>query len=309
MIQKVDSRNKNIKVYVNGKITDRNNAKVSVFDSVVQGGDAVWEGLRVYNSKIFCLDKHLQRLQDSAKAMDFKDIPSNDFIIAAIKQTLAANNMTDGVHIRLTLSRGEKITSGMNPRLNQFGCTLIILPEWKQPIYPEAGIVLITSSVRRNTAQCLDSKIHHNNIINNILAKIEANYAGADDAIMLDLNGFVSETNATNIFMVKKKILYTSHADSCLPGITRGVVLEIAEELAIPTVVKNLSLTEFYSADEVFTTGTMGELSKVLSIDGRIIGNNRGNNDNENNTLMNSIMTTINKRFKERTKLEGIEIL
>ncbi len=295
-MQKFNPKNKDILVYINGKLYPRAEAKVSVFDSVVQGGDAVWEGIRVYNGRVFCLEPHLNRLQDSAKAMAFEQIPSNDFIKKALLETLKANNMMDGVHIRLTLTRGEKITSGMNPKLNQSGCTLIILPEYKSPIYPSEGIKLITAATRRNSAQCIDSKIHHNNIINNILAKIEANLAGAHDAIMLDLYGFVSETNATNLFMVKRGKVLTSHADSCLPGITRGLIIQIAKELDIPLVERNVSVMEFQTADEVFTTGTMGELTPVLSIDGRIIGDGSGKRP---------ITQKIQTRFAELTAEQG----
>lgn len=267
-----DQRNEKILIYVNGQLLPREDAKVSVFDSSVQGGDAVWEGLRVYDGRIFMLDAHLDRLSASAKAMAFRETPDREAVKSAIFETLKANGMRDGVHIRLTLTRGKKVTSGMNPDLNQYGPCLIVLAEWKVPVYPESGIRLITASVRRNSPQCIDSKIHHNNLINNILAKIEANVAGADDAIMLDLNGFVSETNATNIFAVKRGVILTPHADSCLPGITRSVVLEIAKEAGFETVVRNVSLSEIHSADEVFTTGTMGELSPVLEVDGRLIG-------------------------------------
>lgn len=273
MLQKFDPRNKDILIFVNEELLPRDQAKVSVFDSVVQGGDAVWEGIRVYKGKIFALDDHLDRLQDSAKAMDFKAVPSKDKIKQALLQTLESNGMRDDTHVRLTLTRGEKITSGMNPKLNQHGCTLIVLAEWKPPIYQSLKLKLRTSSIRRNSPQNLDSKIHHNNLINNILAKIEANLSGADDALMLDLHGYVSETNATNIFMVKKGVLFTPHADSCLPGITRNKVISLAGTLGIPLVEKNLSLTEFYNADEVFTTGTMGELAEVAEIDGRAIIN------------------------------------
>ncbi|MEM9675964.1 MAG: aminotransferase class IV [Bacteroidota bacterium] len=272
MLQQYDPRNKNIQVYVGDRLFPRAEAKVSVFDSTVQGGDAVWEGLRVYNRGIFCLDRHLQRLRDSAKALHFADIPSLETIKQAIFRTLEANGMRSDTHVRLTLSRGEKITSGMDPRLNQQGACLIVLAEWKPPVYDNSqGIRIITSSIARNSPQHLDSKIHHNNLLNNILAKIQANVARVDAAIMLDAYGFVSELNDTNLFMVKHGKLFTSHADACLPGITRGLVLEMAKSLGIVTVEKNLSLTEFYTADEVFATGTMGELTPVKEIDGRII--------------------------------------
>lgn len=267
-----DPRNTDILVYVNGNIVPRAEARVSVFDSVVQGGDAVWEGLRVYKGRIAALGDHLQRLQNSAKALAFEKVPSSDDIRQAIFSTLEANGMTDEAHMRLTLTRGEKITSGMNPRFNQSGCSLIVLAEWKAPVYSDAGITVITSSVRRNTPQCLDSKIHHNNLLNNILASIEANVAQVDAAIMLDVNGFVSETNDTNIFLVRGGNLQTPFADSCLPGLTRQMILDIARRESIPAQEKNLSLTELYTADEVFTTGTMGELTPILMADGRTIG-------------------------------------
>jgi branched-chain amino acid aminotransferase group I len=267
-----DERNASIYVHVGGELLPREQAKVSVFDSAVQGGDAVWEGLRVYGGRIFRLDAHLDRLLDSARAMAFAHIPTREEIKQAIFATLQANGMRDGVHIRLTLTRGKKITSGMDPRLNQYGSCLIVLAEWKPPVYSADGIRLVSSTIRRNSPQSIDSKIHHNNLINNILAKIEANAAGVDDALMLDANGFVSETNATNVFFVKRGVLLTPHADSCLPGITRGVVLQISRASGIPTVERNITLAEVYSADEFFTTGTMGELTPVLWIDGRTIG-------------------------------------
>ena len=270
---KVDPRNRNILVYVNGELTPRAEARVSVFDSVVQGGDAVWEGLRVYRGRIAALSAHLARLQNSAKALAFAEVPPSQEIREAVFATLRANDMRDEAHIRLTLTRGEKITSGMNPRLNQSGCSLIVLAEWKPPVYTDDGIRVVTASTRRNSPSCLDSKIHHNNLLNNILASIEANVAGVDSAVMLDLYGFVSETNDTNIFVVRNGTVCTPHADACLPGITRQMVLDICHEKGIPAVERNLSLTELYTADEVFTSGTMGELTPVLEADGRVIGN------------------------------------
>ena len=267
-----DPRNTDIVVYVNGQLLARQDAKISVFDSVVQGGDAVWEGLRVYDGRIAALSGHLQRMRNSAKALAFVDVPPANEIREALFRTLEANGMWDGAHIRLTLTRGEKITSGMNPKLNQCGCGLIVLAEWKPPVYSDAGIRVITSSIRRNTPQCLDSKIHHNNLLNNILASIEANVAQVDSAIMLDVHGFISETNDTNIFLVQNGGLVTPFADSCLPGLTRQMILDIALAQGITAQEKNLSLTELYTADEVFTTGTMGELTPVLEADGRTIG-------------------------------------
>ena len=267
-----DKRNKNILIFINGELLPRNEAKVSVFDSSVQGGDAVWEGLRVYKGRIAALNEHLIRLQNSAKALAFDSVPSSDDIRKAIFSTLEANGMWDETHIRLTLTRGEKVTSGMNPKLNQKGCTLIVLAEWKPPVYSNTGITVITSSIRRNSPQHLDSKIHHNNLLNNILAVIEANTANVDSAVMLDAYGFISETNDTNIFLVRDNVILTPTTDSCLPGLTRQMILEIATEEGILTQEKNLSLTDLYSADEVFTSGTMGEITPILKADGRDIG-------------------------------------
>ncbi len=272
MLQKFDERNKDLKVYVKDGLYHRDEAKVSVFDSVVQGGDAVWEGLRVYNGGVFCLDRHLERLQHSAKAMAFTDIPKSDWIKSKIFETLQANDMTNDVHIRLTLTRGEKITSGMDPRLNNMGTCLIVLPEYKPPVYDnDHGITVFTSSIRRNSPMHVDSKIHHTNLINNILAKIQSNVAGKDAALMLDASGFASELNGTNIFMVSKGKLYTPFADACLHGITRGLVMELAGDIGVRCYEKNLSLTELYNADGVFCTGTMGELTPIVEIDGRAI--------------------------------------
>lgn len=273
-MQKFDLRNKNLKVFIKDRLYPRSEAKVSVFDSSVQGGDAVWEGLRIYNNRIFCFDEHIKRLHESAVSLAFTDIPSRDFILSAVLKTLKANKMKNNAHIRLTLTRGEKITSGMDPRLNQKGSCLIVLAEWKPPVYDnKKGIKLVTSHIRRNSPQFLDSKIHHNNLLNNILAKIEANFYNADDAIMLDINGFVAETNATNIFLVKNNELHTPLPDACLPGITRCLILKCAESSGIKYLERNISVTEFYNADEVFTTGTMGELTPVYEIDGRKIIN------------------------------------
>ncbi len=267
-----DPRNADILVHVGGELKPRAEAKISVFDSSVQGGDAVWEGLRVYEGKVADFDRHLDRLFASAHALAFAGVPGREEIKQAVFETLKTNGMNDGAHVRLTLTRGEKVTSGMSPHWNRSGCTLIVLAEWKAPVYDPSGIRLITSSIRRNTPQCLDSKIHHNNLLNNILAKIEANVAGVDDALMLDIHGFVAETNATNVFLVRGGVLHTPHADSCLPGVTRGAVLALARANGIAAVEKNLSLTEVHTADEAFATGTMGELSPIVEVDGRRIG-------------------------------------
>ena len=272
MLQTFDERNRDLVVNVNGRLLPRDEAGVSPFDSAVQGGDAVWEGLRLYDGRIFKLEEHLDRLRSSALALAFENVPTPREIIAEIRRTLEANSMRDGVHIRLTLSRGVKITSGMDPWLNQAGPTLIVLAEHKRPVYGRAGIRLITSSIRRPSPDVLDPKIHHANLIPSILAKIEANVAGADDALMLDERGFLAETNATHVFLVRHGSVLTSTTRACPEGITRATVLDLCDRHGIPFDVRDLSTTEAYRADEMFCTGTMGELAAVMELDGRQIG-------------------------------------
>jgi branched-chain amino acid aminotransferase len=272
MLQVFDERNRDLVVNVGGKLSHRDKAAVSPFDSVVQGGDAVWEGLRLYQGKIFRLDEHMARLRASAKALAFGPVPDDEEITEQIRRTLAANGMRDSVHIRLTLTRGIKLTSGMDPRLNQAGPTLIVLAEFKDPVYDVSGITLITASVRRPAPDCLDPKIHHNNLLPSILAKIEANVAGADDAVMLDHRGFIAETNATHIFMVTGGTLATPTTASCPEGITRAAVLELAKEAGLRGQEGDYTLPQLYNAEEAFVTGTMGGLAPVVAVDGRTIG-------------------------------------
>src|SRR5687767_10473084 len=272
MLQTYDERNADLRYWVGGVLRHRDEPGLSPFDSVVQGGDAVWEGLRLYDGRIHGLDAHLRRLRRSAAALAFAAVPPAAEITEAIRATLAANGMRDGVHIRLTLTRGVKVTSGMDPRLNTSGCTLIVLAEHKAPVYDTSGLRLVTASVRRPGPDVLDPKIHHNNLLNSILAKIEANAAGADDALMLDGRGFVAETNATNLFAVTEGVLVTPTSAACPEGITRETVLELAGGIGQPVEVRDVSLSEFHAADEVFCTGTMGELAGITRIDGRTIG-------------------------------------
>lgn len=291
--------NEKLLAWVGDEIVTRESAKVSVFDSVVQGGDSVWEGLRVYKKKIFKLEEHLDRISDSAKALAFENVPSRDEIKEAIFKTLIRNGMFDNAHIRLSLTRGKKVTSGMSPALNLYGCTLIVLAEWKPPVYDnERGIVLVTATTRRNSPNSLDSKIHHNNLLNNILAKVEGNNAKADDAIMLDKDGFVSETNATNIFIVKKGRVLTPHADYCLPGITRATVMDLVVKEHFILEERRISLSEVHTADEVWTTGTMGELSPVVKVDGRTIGDGK----------VGPITRQLQAAYKKLTEQSGVPI-
>src|SRR6516165_9641883 len=255
MLQTFNEKNRDLIVNINGTLVHRDQAGISPFDSAVQGGDAVWEGLRLYDGRIFKLTEHLDRLRSSALALAFTEIPTHEAITREIRRTLEANQMRDGVHIRLTLTRGVKYTSGMDPRLNTAGPTLIVLAEHKAPVYDFSGITLITSSIRRFPPDCLDPKIHHCNLIQSILAKIQANTAGADDALMLDSRGFVAETNATHVFTVEKGIVKTSLESACPEGITRATVLEICRAEEIPCQEKQLSLTGVYRAEEMFCTG------------------------------------------------------
>jgi len=295
MLQRFNEKNRDLLVNINGRLVHRDQAGISPFDSAVQGGDAVWEGLRLYDGRIFKLGEHLARLRRSAEALAFAEIPIDAKIIEEIRRTLAANKMRDGVHIRLTLTRGEKITSGMDPRLNQNGPTLIVLAEHKAPVYAKTGLVLITSKMRRPPPEILDPQIHHANLLNSILAKIEANKAGADDALMLDLGGFVAETNATHLFIVRKGELTTPRVVACPEGITRATVLEICQTEAIPCHEGDLTLEQAYRADELFCTGTMGELAGVVKLDDRVIGNGE----------IGPMTQRLSDLFAKRTALEG----
>ena len=298
MQQKFDERNRDLLININGELLHRERAGISPFDSAVQGGDAVWEGLRLYNGRIFKLHEHLHRLRNSAQALAFVEIPSDEEIIEQIERTLSANAMRDGVHIRLTLTRGVKVTSGMDPRLNHSGPTLIVLAEHKAPVYSKAGLSLITSKIRRPPPEILDPRIHHANLLNSILAKIEANNAGADDALMLDMRGFVAETNATHVFIVRGRTVSTSYVVACPEGITRATVLELCAANQIPHREADLTLEDVYAADEMFCTGTMGELAGVTRVDGRTIGSGE----------VGAMTQRLSELYARRTASEGVQV-
>ena len=298
MLQQFNEKNRDLIVNINGRLVHRDEAGISPFDSVVQAGDAVWEGLRLYNGRIFKLYEHLDRLHRSAVALSFPEIPPREKIIEEIKRTLAANRMRDGVHVRLTVTRGVKITSGMDPRLNQSGPTLIVLAEHKAPVYAKTGLTLITSKIRRPPPEILDARIHHANLLNSILAKIEANSAEADDALMLDTRGFVAETNATNVFIVRNAEVATSRVVACPEGITRATVIEICAAERIPCVETDLTLDDVYRADEIFCTGTMGELAGVIKVDDRLIGDGK----------VGLMTRRLSELYAQRTAAQGIQI-
>jgi branched-chain amino acid aminotransferase len=299
MLQQFNEKNRDLLVNINGRLVHRDQAGISPFDSAVQGGDAVWEGLRLYDGRIFKLGEHLARLRRSAEALAFEEIPPDEKIVEEIKRTLAANKMADGVHVRLTLTRGVKITSGMDPRLNQAGSTLIVLAEHKAPVYARTGLTLITSKIRRPPPEILDPRIHHANLLNSILAKIEANKAGADDALMLDARGFVAETNATHVFIVRNSEVATPRVVACPEGITRATVLEICAATCIPHTETDLTLDDVYRADEMFCTGTMGELAGVIKVDDHIIGSGKPG----------PMTQRLSDLFSQRTAIEGVQLV
>ncbi len=295
MLQKYDPRNRDILVNVDGRLVHRDAAAVSPFDSAVQNGDAVWEGLRLYDGRIFRLREHLARLRRSAEALHYARIPDDATIVERLRATLAANSMRDGVHVRLTLTRGVKYTSGMDPRLNTGPPTLIVLAEHKPPVYGKAPIRLVTARHRRPLPDVLDQRIHSCNQLTSILAKIEASEAGADDALMLDTRGFVAETNATHVFAVIGDAVVTPGTVACPEGITRGAVLDLCRGHGIPHQERDLALDELRTADEVFCTGTMGEIVSVAEIDGRRIG--RG--------TAGPVTTRLSDLFAALTRTEG----
>ena len=275
-----DPRNEAVKVWINGTLKPRAEATVSVLDSGFVLGDGVWEGLRVHHGHIAFLDRHLDRLFEGAKTLDFDIGLSGDELTSAIRDTLAANDMLtgEGVHIRLMVTRGVKATPYQDPRVTIGPATIVILPEWKTPD-PEVakrGLKLFTVHVRRGYPDVQDQKLNSHSKLNCIMACIQATKAGADEALMLDPHGFVATCNSTHFFIVRKGEVWTSTGDFCLGGITRGVVIELCEAAGIPVFQKNFSLTDVYGADEAFTTGTFAGVVPVTEIDGRTISERRG---------------------------------
>jgi branched-chain amino acid aminotransferase len=275
VLQKYSEANRDLIVSVGGELVHRDRAGVSPFDSSVQNGDAVWEGLRLYKGRIFRLREHLARLRRSAEMLRYAGVPDDGAIVAELRRTLEANAMHDNVHVRLTLTRGVKYTSGLDPRLNTRGTTLIVLAEHKPPVYDRAGITLATARHRRPPADVLDQRIHSCNQLTSILAKLEANEAGADDALMLDTRGYIAETNATHVFLVAGGVVATPTTCACPEGITRAAVLTLCGRHAIGHEVRDCRPEELLDASEVFVTGTMGEIVPVLALDGRSVGGAR----------------------------------
>jgi branched-chain amino acid aminotransferase len=295
MLQTFNPRNADILVNINGELVHRDRAGVSPFDSSVQNGDAVWEGLRLYDGRIFRLEQHLDRLFKSASMLAYRGVPAREHIKSELWRTLDANRMRDGVHIRLTLSRGVKYTSGLDPRVNAGRCALFILAEHKAPVYDKAGLRLITAQHRRPPANVLDQRIHSCNQLTSILAKMEANAAGADDALMLDTRGFLAETNATHIFIVAGGAVHTSTTVACPEGITRATVLELCARVGVAAHERDITPEELAAADEMFCTGTMGELAPVVELDGRPVGAG----------AIGPITTRLSEAYQALTRTEG----
>jgi branched-chain amino acid aminotransferase len=267
MLQTFNESNRDLVVCINGEYVHRNAAGVSPFDSSVQNGDAVWEGLRLYQGRIFKLQAHLDRLRKSAELLQYAGYPDESVLTKCLQRTLELNRMYDGVHVRLTVSRGIKYTSGLDPRINTQGCSFFILAEHKPPVYDKSGITLVTAKHRRPPDDVLNQHIHSCNQLTSILAKLEANAAGADDALLLDISGNLAETNATHVFVVYGDQVHTSTTTACPEGITRSTVLQLCRDHGIASVVRDIPHKELFQADEMFVTGTMGELVPVTQFD------------------------------------------
>jgi branched-chain amino acid aminotransferase len=269
-----DPRNAGIRIWVNGALKRRGEAVVSVFDSGFVLGDGVWEGLRVVGGHPVFLAAHLDRLYEGAKAIALDIGLSRAQLTRALYDTLAANGMHDGVHVRLMVSRGVKRTPYQDPRVTVGPATIVIIPEFKlaKPETLARGLTLFTVHVRRGYPDVQDPKLNSHSKLNCITACIQATAAGADEALMLDPHGFVATCNSTHFFIVRRGAVWTSTGDYCLGGITRANVLQLCREAGIPAFEKNFSLTEVYGADEAFVTGTFAGLAPVRTIDGRAIG-------------------------------------
>lgn len=269
-----DARNEQVRISVNGRIVPRAQAVVSVFDSGFLLGDGIWEGIRLHNGRLVFVEEHLDRLYEAARAIDLDIGLTRSELEQSILDVCAANAMDSGVHIRLVISRGEKITPYQSPAANRGGPTIVIIPEWKEPD-PQlltTGLRLFTVHVHRGAPDVQDPMWNSLSKLNCITACIQANKAGADEALMLDPHGFVATCNSTHFFIVRKGELWTSTGRYCLKGITRGKVLELATAAGHVAREKDFSLTEVYGADEAFVTGTFAGLIPVREVDGRAIG-------------------------------------
>jgi len=272
-----DDRNDNILIYVNGELVPRNAAKISVFDSGYLVGDGIWEALRLHEDVLVFLDEHLNRLWQGAVTIGMKMNMTREELTGKLWQTLRANNMHDGVHVRFMVTRGTKKTPSQDPRLVLSGPNLVIIPEYKQASSDSRnrGVTLFTSTIRRGSPDYLDPRLNCHSKLHEVMALVQAIEAGADEALMLDIHGFVATCNATNFFMVKNGEVWTSTGQYCMNGITRGKIIKVSNENGIPCYQKNFSLFDVYGADEAFVTGTFGGLTPVIKVDGRVIGDGK----------------------------------
>ena len=290
-----DERNNNILIYVNGKIVPKNEAVVSVYDSGFMLGDGIWEGLRLYNGKWAFLDEHIDRLFEASIAIDLNINMNRNGVIQALENTRIANNITSNAHARLMITRGVKKRPFQHPSLSQSGPTFVIIIEHSKPKLPRP-INLATVPHLRGLPMTQDPKLNSHSKLNCILACIAAEKAGADEALMLDINGFVNTTNACNFFIVRKGAVWTSTGDYCMNGITRQKVIDICASNGIPIFERNFSLVDTYSADEAFLTGTFGAQTPVGMIDGRVIGSG------ELGPVAKEIRSLYKDLIKEKTK-------
>jgi len=273
----VDERNADVQIYINGEFHHRDDAKISVFDSGFLVGDGIWEGVRLHHGTFAFLDRHLDRLFAGAATIDL-DIGTREQITSALQATVDRNGMEDNVHVRLMITRGNKKTPSQHPSNTIGGPNIVIIAEHKQadPEVATQGISLFTATIRRPPPDTLDQKLNCHSKLHEVIALIQAVHAGADEALMLDPTGAVATCNATNFFIVKHGEVWTSTGQYNLPGITRALIIEVAKAAGIPTYEKDFSLTDVYSADEVFVTGTFGGLTPVHQVDGRTIGSGEG---------------------------------
>jgi branched-chain amino acid aminotransferase len=279
-----DPRNEDIIISINGTFHKRQDAKISVFDSGYLVGDGIWEGFRLKNGKLIFMKEHLDRLWQSAKAVHMKFPFTKKELVEQVWNVLNQNQMTDGVHVRLMVTRGIKKTPSQDPRLTVSGPNVVIIPEYKKAdaATKKKGITLFTSTVRRGSPDYLDPRLNCHSKLHEVQALIQAIEAGYDEALMLDANGFVSTCNATNFFMVKNGEIWTSTGEYCMNGITRGNIIRVCNENGIPVFQKNFSLFEVYDADECFVTGSFGGVTPVTKIDGRVIENRQTNSMSSN---------------------------
>lgn len=270
---KPDKRNEDIKIYINGEFFHRDQAKISVFDSGFLLGDGIWEGIRLVNNSWLFLDEHLDRLYEGCKAIDIQLDEDKKFLTNAIIETQKINNITDAAHARVMVTRGNKIKPFQQPSLSKDGINLVIIMEHSEEHPNTDGVKLVTVPQVRGLPMSQDPKLNSHSKLNCIIACIQANKSGGDEALMLDPLGFVNTTNSCNFFIVKNGEVWTSTGDYCMNGITRLKVIEICKNNKIPIYEKNFSLVDVYSSQEAFITGTLGSLTQVTNVDDRLIGN------------------------------------